>query len=158
MHKYWPTESCFWSAVAQFVGNGRTRSQCSQRWIRVLDPRIYKQQWTAGEEDLLITLVAKYGQRSWMQVSAEIKTRSDVQCRYHYLQLHKYKRTRQPVPEEPAQAHARPGREAGARDPLVQDLQFDLGDGMQIPLTTSFSLDRSDSLFDSGVWTFTTRE
>ena len=31
-----------WAAVSQFVGNARTRAQCSQRWFRGLDPRISK--------------------------------------------------------------------------------------------------------------------
>jgi hypothetical protein len=32
-------------------------------------------------------LVAKYGDKSWIRVSRELVSRSDVQCRYRYLQL-----------------------------------------------------------------------
>lgn len=78
-----------WASVAQFVGNGRSKSQCSQRWIRVLDPRISKQHWTQQEEEKLCNLILKYGDKNWMKVASEIGNRSDVQCRYKYQQLQK---------------------------------------------------------------------
>jgi hypothetical protein len=73
-----------WVAIARFVGNGRTRSQCYQRWTRELDPRISKERWTPEEEERLVNLVNIYGRRSWMKVSHELGNRSDVQCRYRY--------------------------------------------------------------------------
>jgi hypothetical protein len=76
-----------WSAVATFVGNGRTRSQCVQRWVRGLDPRISKDRWTKDDEGRLLSLVAKYGTRGWTKVAGELGNRSDVQCRYHWHQL-----------------------------------------------------------------------
>ena len=76
-----------WSSVAHFVGNGRTRSQCSQRWIRVLDPRISKELWTRAESNKLLELVKQHGEKSWMKIATELGNRSDVQCRYHFLQL-----------------------------------------------------------------------
>jgi hypothetical protein len=76
-----------WSYVARFVGSSRTRSQCSQRWLRGLDPRISRTQWTVPEEEMLLSLVAKYGEKSWIRVSMEMGNRSDVQCRYRYLRL-----------------------------------------------------------------------
>jgi hypothetical protein len=76
-----------WSAIAAFVGNGRTRSQCSQRWIRVLDPRISRAPWTLAEDRALLRLIDAHGQKSWMKIATEIGNRSDVQCRYRYAQL-----------------------------------------------------------------------
>ena len=81
-----------WNEVAQYVGNGRTRSQCSQRWIRVLDPRISKSNWTKEEENRLIELVMIYGEKSWAKVSSKMGNRSDVQCRYRYQQIPKAQR------------------------------------------------------------------
>ena len=78
-----------WNEVSLFVGNGRTRSQCSQRWIRVLDPRISKSNWTKQEENKLIELVLQYGEKSWAKVSSMMGNRSDVQCRYRYQQIPK---------------------------------------------------------------------
>ena len=84
IHKYGNDN---WNKIALFVGNGRSRSQCSQRWIRVLDPKISKNHWTEEEEALLIDLVKKFGNKNWMKVSLCMGNRSDVQCRYRYKHL-----------------------------------------------------------------------
>jgi hypothetical protein len=76
-----------WGSVATFVGNGRTRSQCSQRWIRGLNPAICKERWTPEDEEKLGKLVAKYGTKGWTKVAGEMGNRSDAQCRYHYIQM-----------------------------------------------------------------------
>ena len=76
-----------WNAIAKYVGNGRLRSQCMQRWSRGLDPRISKKQWTKEEEEKLLRLVSEYKDRSWTRISAHFGNRSDVQCRYKYIQL-----------------------------------------------------------------------
>jgi hypothetical protein len=76
-----------WVSVARFVGNGRTRAQCSQRWLRGLDPRICRDRWTPEEESRLQGLVQCFGTRSWTKIAGEMGNRSDVQCRYHYNQM-----------------------------------------------------------------------
>ena len=78
-----------WILVAKFVGNCRTRAQCAQRWFRGLDPRISRQHWSQEEEKRLFALIEIYGDKSWIKVASELGNRSDVQCRYHYLQLQK---------------------------------------------------------------------
>lgn len=78
-----------WTSISNFVGNGRTRSQCSQRWQRGLDPRLSKDQWSVAEEALLFQLVQYFGEKSWTQIAMKMGNRSDVQCRYHYKQMQK---------------------------------------------------------------------
>jgi hypothetical protein len=78
-----------WTAISKFVGNRRTRSQCSQRWYRGLDPSIAKSAWTSEEEDRLLALVATIGDRSWTRIASKMGNRSDVQCRYRYKHLQK---------------------------------------------------------------------
>jgi hypothetical protein len=78
-----------WQLIAAFVGNGRTKSQCSQRWMRGLDPKICKEQWPSDQDERLIGLVAAFGEKSWTRVAAELGNRCDVQCRYRYKQLQK---------------------------------------------------------------------
>ena len=80
-----------WARVAHYVGFGRTRGQCSQRWIRGLDPSISRERWTAEEEQKLEALVKQHGMKSWMKIAKEIGTRNDVQCRYHYSQMTKHR-------------------------------------------------------------------
>lgn len=78
-----------WTPISKFVGNGRTRSQCSQRWYRSIDPRISKDQWTKAEEEKLVRLVDEYGDKSWTNIALKLGNRSDMQCRYKYRQLTK---------------------------------------------------------------------
>ena len=76
-----------WSNISSFVGNGRTSSQCSQRWIRGLNPKISKSSWNKIEEEKLLNLVSKYGEKSWTKIAQEMGNRSDVQCRYRFQQI-----------------------------------------------------------------------
>lgn len=76
-----------WVSVAKFVGNGRSRAQCSQRWVRGLDPRISKDQWSVADEEKLLSLIKANGTKGWTAIAAAMGNRSDVQCRYHYMQM-----------------------------------------------------------------------
>jgi hypothetical protein len=76
-----------WNHVAAFVGGGRLRSQCAQRWCRCLDPRISRRHWCEDEEAKLIALISQRGRAEWTGIAAEMGNRSDVQCRYHFLQM-----------------------------------------------------------------------
>ena len=70
-----------WKKIAEQLGGGKTGAQCAQHWKRVLSPEIRKGSWDDQEEELLFSLVQKHGQ-SWKNIAAEIKTRTDIQCRY----------------------------------------------------------------------------
>jgi hypothetical protein len=76
-----------WTKVSEFVGSGRKRSQCSQRWSRGLDPEISKLMWSKKEDEELLELVKKYGEGSWTKISRELRNRTDAQCRFHYKQV-----------------------------------------------------------------------
>lgn len=76
-----------WIRVANFVGGGRTRAQCAQRWTRGLNPKICKKGWSPEEDQQLLNYVRVYGNKSWAKIANLLGNRSDVQCRYHYLQL-----------------------------------------------------------------------
>eukprot|EP01112_Ceratiomyxa_fruticulosa_P020706 TRINITY_DN7136_c0_g1_i4.p1 TRINITY_DN7136_c0_g1~~TRINITY_DN7136_c0_g1_i4.p1 ORF type:complete len:617 (+),score=133.14 TRINITY_DN7136_c0_g1_i4:296-2146(+) len=73
-----------WKKIAEELGGGKTGAQCAQHWKRVLSPEIRKGSWDDKEEELLFQLVSKHGQ-SWKNVASEIKTRTDIQCRYQYF-------------------------------------------------------------------------
>ena len=76
-----------WQTVAQWLGSGRNRAQCSQRWTRGLNPRISKKGWTPEEDAQLEELVRLHGDKSWTKIASVLGNRCDVQCRYHYKQL-----------------------------------------------------------------------
>ena len=87
-----------WSLVAEYVGFGRTRAQCSQRWARGLDPSISRSCWTRQEEEKLVELVQKYGTNQWVKVANELGGRCDVQCRYRYNQMVKRQNSKKRIP------------------------------------------------------------
>lgn len=89
IHKYGITN---WTNICQFVGNRRTRGQCSQRWHRTINPLINKNYWSAEEDYKLIHAVNKYGDKSWAKVASYVIDRTDIQCRYRYQIISK-KRT-----------------------------------------------------------------
>lgn len=76
-----------WSKVSKFVGNNRTRGQCSQRWSRGLNPSISRFEWSPQEDSTLLNYVQIHGNKKWSKISSLIGNRSDVQCRYRYKQL-----------------------------------------------------------------------
>lgn len=86
-----------WSQIANFVGNGRTKAQCHQRWNRALSPGISKSAWTPEEEAKLLDLVSKNGESSWKLISSKMGNRTDVQCRYMYSKLKKDQTANSPV-------------------------------------------------------------
>jgi hypothetical protein len=90
-----------WPVIASFVGNNRTRSQCAQRWRRSLDPRLSKNEWTANEDVQLIGLVSRFGPEGWNYISRKMGNRSDVQCRYRYIQLTRTAKENEPRQERP---------------------------------------------------------
>jgi hypothetical protein len=68
-----------WTTAAAFVGNSRTRAQCAQRWMRGLDPRLARGDWSREEDVRLIKFVMHFDADGWTTVSQLMKTRSDVQ-------------------------------------------------------------------------------
>jgi hypothetical protein len=81
-----------WRSISDFVGNGKSPSQCSQRWTRALNPCLSKDQWTEEEDEELWDGVQTHGQHSWAKVARQVQSRSDVQCRYRYDLLKKMRK------------------------------------------------------------------
>lgn len=76
-----------WPYIAGIMD--RTKAECSQRWSRVLNPRISKTAWTAVEDAKLMGLVGQHGDKAWSIIASGMGNRTDVQCRYHYKFLQK---------------------------------------------------------------------
>lgn len=77
-----------WDNVSNFVGRGRSRIQCLQRWTRVLNPKINKDPWTTEEEKRLVELVENGNEPlSWGQIARKIGSKCDLQCRYKYHKI-----------------------------------------------------------------------
>ncbi|KAL6130877.1 hypothetical protein ACLB2K_069255 [Fragaria x ananassa] len=69
-----------WKRIAECV-RGRTDVQCLHRWQKVLSPDLVKGFWSKEEDDLIIELVAKQGNKKWSEISKSLPGRIGKQCR-----------------------------------------------------------------------------
>ncbi|OHT05568.1 Myb-like DNA-binding domain containing protein [Tritrichomonas foetus] len=141
-----------WPLVATIVGGGRTRSQCSQRWHRVLDPKINKCNWSREEEEKLLNAVKAYGNKAWTRIAAEMGNRSDVQCRFRYKFLLQKANDNpdevQPISVPQAQQQLSANQNIQIPDSTIDVVTIQpVTDGQPEPITippTSFSIQESN--------------
>lgn len=74
-----------WEKVATLLPN-RTPRQCRDRWNKYLSPNIRGSMWTDEEDQLLLSLIQKYGNK-WSKIATFIKGRSDISIKNRYKQL-----------------------------------------------------------------------
>jgi hypothetical protein len=132
-----------WLAVAQFVGNSRSRSQCSQRWYRSLDPRISRLPWNDIDDARLLSLVEMHGEKAWSTVSTKIGNRSDVQCRFRYQQLRNAAALNRVRKEDPGDRVS-----PCSFLPAVQSSQFLIGPGVPSSQRPEPEHSMLESIFD----------
>lgn len=64
--------------------------QCHRFWNLMLKPHISRAKWTKHEDDKLIEIATKYGEKNWHQIALDLNTnRNELQCFVHYQ---KYKK------------------------------------------------------------------
>ncbi|VFQ95987.1 unnamed protein product [Cuscuta campestris] len=74
-----------WQAVAATLIE-RTGTQCSNRWIKTLNPaRERAGKWTADEDKRLKVAVMLFGQKSWKKLAENVPGRTHVQCRERWV-------------------------------------------------------------------------
>jgi hypothetical protein len=70
---------------------GRTNIQCRRRWIDTLDPTNGKTpgkprlSWKPEEDEKLTKAVKKHGTDCWVTVAAQVPSRTNIQCRLHWV-------------------------------------------------------------------------
>jgi hypothetical protein len=104
-----------WRWISAFLGAGRTSSQCNQRWCRAIDPSISHRPWQFEENQKLLRAVEVLGTANWCQVAKIVSGRTDLQCRYRYLQLAK----RTEVTAEAGDTDVPPGDTKKPRNSIV---------------------------------------
>ncbi len=72
-----------WKKIAQeaFGDNGKTDVQCLHRWQKVLRPGLVKGSWTDEEDEIVRSMVAEFGLKSWSHIASKLKGRLGKQCR-----------------------------------------------------------------------------
>ncbi|XP_033943909.1 v-myb avian myeloblastosis viral oncogene homolog-like 2a isoform X1 [Pseudochaenichthys georgianus] len=69
-----------WKTMAIFLP-GRTESDCVHRWKKHLDPDLVKGFWTKEEDEMIVELVGKYGNKQWSLIAGHLKGRLGKRCR-----------------------------------------------------------------------------
>ncbi len=78
------SENRNWHEIASSLQKdipGRTPSQCSERWNKVLKPGLTKRPWSKEEDSKLADLVKLYGPKRWSLIAMQLKGRIGKQCR-----------------------------------------------------------------------------
>jgi len=75
-----------WKSISELV-DGRSHTQCLQRWSKVLKPGLIKGHWS-NKEDALLTSLFQAGWDNWTHIAENIPGRTSKQCRerwFHHL-------------------------------------------------------------------------
>ncbi|XP_010243798.1 PREDICTED: uncharacterized protein LOC104587774 isoform X2 [Nelumbo nucifera] len=74
-----------WQLIASNL-EGRTGTQCSNRWRKTLHPaRQRVGRWTADEDKRLKVAVMLFGPKTWMKIAQFVPGRTQVQCRERWV-------------------------------------------------------------------------
>ena len=69
-----------WAAVADCL-EGRSASQCRERWVKSLNPELAKGKWDDREVRLLFLAMRAHGERSFSAVARHVPRRDGPKCR-----------------------------------------------------------------------------
>jgi len=73
-----------WKQIAEMM-DGRTPTQCMQRWKKFLNPKLVKGPWTKEEDEILFKLVSQNGPSNWSSIAAHLRGRNGKQCRERWF-------------------------------------------------------------------------
>lgn len=69
-----------WHPIAKKIV-GKTDTQCMNRWMNVLNPKLRKGAWRKEEDNRVVELVKKYGAKKWSFIASHLEGRVGKQCR-----------------------------------------------------------------------------
>jgi len=77
-----------WEKISKEI-QGKTPSQCKNRWKNALSPSIVKvterRKWVPEEDEILTKLVKKYGTMNWRIIASHLRGRLSKQCRERWI-------------------------------------------------------------------------
>lgn len=77
-----------WLRIAKLTN--KPHLQCQRFWNLLLTPHGSRAKWTEDEDNKLVEIATKYGERNWRQIANELDTRrNELQC---FIRYQKYKK------------------------------------------------------------------
>ncbi|CAD8125895.1 unnamed protein product [Paramecium sonneborni] len=74
-----------WEIILKYM-EGRTVSQCKQRWQRLCGGQEKKKKWTEEEDQIILSYTKENPKfNSWQQIASRMQGRSGKQIREHYI-------------------------------------------------------------------------
>ncbi|KAJ8764214.1 hypothetical protein K2173_005394 [Erythroxylum novogranatense] len=143
---------CCWRAVPKLAGLRRCGKSCRLRWTNYLRPDLKRGLLTEAEEQLVIDLHARLGNR-WSKIAARLPGRTDNEIKNHWNTHIKKKLLRMgidPVTHEPLHKEAKPEENSSIRaESLAPEPSNDAGQENEATINSS-SEDNSSSPTENG--------
>ena len=86
-----------WKTVTEHMPD-RTTKQCRERWTNVLNPALVKTDFSEKEDQLIIEMQAKIGNR-WSEIAHMLNGRSDVSVKNRFAKLKLQTNKKSPTPK-----------------------------------------------------------